>query len=540
MNLRINALLILVCCLACNNLATAQSTQSESVRSSGGMYVDHGTAITLDEDGNMYVTGGFQSEVQFGGTRLSSKGDSDAFIAKYNAMGEPIWCNQVGGDTVLRSSLTEYGADILFYDGFIYVTGVFLSTAKFSNIEVVSHGMDDIFLAKYALNGQLIWVKTAGGASQDVPHALAIDNLGGIYLTGSFQGKAKFSNTQLESQNSTDMFFVKYSTNGDLLWARQSQSEQEGLGRKVTCNEQGCIVAAEFKGRFKLGDITSTNIPERIGLAKYSLEGKPLWLKEIGENNHATVEDVVLNNKNLYMAGSFNGVMKCDANMLYSKGLQDAYLISLDENGNFVWFKSFGSVGNDAGKSISIDRTNTVCLGGNFQQTIDFNDGSVLDSRGADDIFLAQLTGDGALLSLESIGGAGQDHLNDIGMANDQIFLTGFFRESINVRDFTQKSNGYSDILVAKINKETREHIIRGGDLVKIYPIPSKGEFNIESTTKISSLELINELGQVVNNVYVNFKTENCAEVKLGRNKGVYFISGYVDGKKFTRKVIVE
>ncbi|SHG88617.1 Por secretion system C-terminal sorting domain-containing protein [Chryseolinea serpens] len=540
MKLKIEIHFVLVCCLLYSFSATAQSNPSEVVRSSGGKYIDHGMAMTLDRDGNMYVTGGFQSEAQFGSMRLSSAGDTDAFIAKYNVAGEPVWVNQAGGDTVLTSSLTEYGRDILFYDDFIYVTGVFLSKARFSNIEVASQGMDDIFLAKYSLNGQLMWLKTAGGASQDIPFALSADSLGGIYLTGSFQGKAKFGNALLESKNSTEMFVVKYDTRGELLWAKQSRTDWGGSGKKIVCGGQGCIVAGEFKGVMKLDDLASASVGNRICLMKFNLDGRASWLKETSEDGHATVEDVAIYNGNLYLTGSFAGAMKYETTALYSKGQWDAYLLALDKNGHLLWSRSFGGVANDIGKSISIDKSNTLYLAGNFQQMIDIKDGPSLECKGADDIFLAQLSSDGSLLTAQGIGGVAQDQVNDVDITKDYIFLTGFFRESITIRNIEQKSNGYSDVLLTKINKNDPENMSDYDDLVKVYPIPSKGEFTVESATKISSLELMNELGQAVSNVQIHFKTENSADVKLVKTKGLYFITGYSNGKKFSRKIIVE
>src|SRR5450631_584727 len=77
-------------------------------------------------------------------------------------------------------------------NGDYYVTGQFSGTAKFALTTLVSAGGADIFLAKYAASGKLIWIVRSGGTEDDAGVGLALDKAGDVYLTGGFTDSAIF------------------------------------------------------------------------------------------------------------------------------------------------------------------------------------------------------------------------------------------------------------------------------------------------------------------------------------------------------------
>ena len=50
--------------------------------------MDSGFGIAVDGSGNSYITGFFGGSATFGSTTLTSSGNSDVFIAKYDACGQ--------------------------------------------------------------------------------------------------------------------------------------------------------------------------------------------------------------------------------------------------------------------------------------------------------------------------------------------------------------------------------------------------------------------------------------------------------------------
>ena len=118
--------------------------------------LDMGRSVALDSQGNSYVTGIFRGSLLFGSTQLTSLGDHDVFIAKYDPSGNVLWAKRAGSPDF------EYGYDIAVdAAGNCYITGAFSGTADFDNITLIStNPLDpDIYLAKFDTNGNAVWAK---------------------------------------------------------------------------------------------------------------------------------------------------------------------------------------------------------------------------------------------------------------------------------------------------------------------------------------------------------------------------------------------
>jgi len=138
-----------------------------SVRA-GGLAEDFGTSIAVDDFGSTFVTGYFRGDSFFDEEdkfTLSSKGEADVFVAKFDRLGNVVWVNQIGGsaDDFARGMAID-GV------GNCYLTGAFQSRTA----EIRTHGGkekvaemnrrsdSEIFVAKFDNNGALAWARTAG------------------------------------------------------------------------------------------------------------------------------------------------------------------------------------------------------------------------------------------------------------------------------------------------------------------------------------------------------------------------------------------
>jgi len=175
----------------------------------GGTDGDTGNGIATDGSGNITMTGKFSSTATFGDTTLTSVGDYDIFIAKYDTEGNFLWAAQIGG--MEPQYLSELPRGIAT-DGFdnIIVTGGFAGTATFGNITLTSAGYYDVFIAKYDNNGNFLWAVQAGGTDDgDVGNGIATDGSGNIIVTGGFYQTSIFGDTTLTSAGYSDIFIAK-------------------------------------------------------------------------------------------------------------------------------------------------------------------------------------------------------------------------------------------------------------------------------------------------------------------------------------------
>src|SRR6188508_2568152 len=89
-------------------------------RAAAGNGFDYGNFITTDDSGNVYVSGQFEYDCNFGTKTISTAGQHDIFVAKYNSSGTLIWVKNAGG----TDGDAGHGVG-LDASGNIYTTGEF-------------------------------------------------------------------------------------------------------------------------------------------------------------------------------------------------------------------------------------------------------------------------------------------------------------------------------------------------------------------------------------------------------------------------------
>jgi hypothetical protein len=172
--------------------------------SSGTLSQISAHALAIDGAGGVYLTGDFYGQAYFGATTLSSQGSADLFIARLSAAGKPQWARAAGFRGI------DAGYDIaLDAGGNSYVTGTFQGTAGFGSTTLTSRGHNDLFVARLSPKGTFLWATSAGGATPDAGHAVAVDAAGALHVVGDFSGKARFGARQLTSAGGSDLFVWK-------------------------------------------------------------------------------------------------------------------------------------------------------------------------------------------------------------------------------------------------------------------------------------------------------------------------------------------
>ncbi|MBA6152342.1 SBBP repeat-containing protein [Gelidibacter maritimus] len=188
------------------------------VKQMGSEKTDQGIALTVDMDGNVYITGGFSGTVDFNPDAetlsLTSNGQSDIFIQKLDPNGNLLWVKQIGGTHYDIGNAIKTDAN-----GDVYILGNFNNTIDFDpgegifNMTGSSH---DMFLLKLTSDGSFIWAKNSFGnfESGSSANSMVIDG-DTIYCTGSFTGMTDFNPLgdayELTSKGYWDIFILKFS-----------------------------------------------------------------------------------------------------------------------------------------------------------------------------------------------------------------------------------------------------------------------------------------------------------------------------------------
>lgn len=226
----------------------------------GGKNDDRAISITSSRNGKFFLSGYFKDSANFDNIQVKSNGQSDAFVAMYNADGNALWAKHFGG-----AGIDEARGIKSDDNNNVFVTGFFVQQLKFenSNVEFTSMGERDIFIAKFDENGNLLWAKRAGGNGLDEGSAVNIGNSGDCIVTGFFGANADFEEQNFSTAGGNDIFIAHYSSDGKLLCFMQAGSSGYDEGRSVASDGKGnFILTGNYLGSLKIGNMI---LPESKG-----------------------------------------------------------------------------------------------------------------------------------------------------------------------------------------------------------------------------------------------------------------------------------
>jgi hypothetical protein len=274
--------------------------------SSGGY--DAGYSIKFDASGSLYVTGAFSNTASFGTTSLTSDGGNDIFIAKYTASnGDLIWAKKFGGTN------DQSGSDIIITSSAnIYLAGSFFISANFGSHTLSAAGGLDGFVVKLNSNGDIVWAKQISGTNWGNALSIAVDGGENCYVAGYFGGSINFGGSNLTSLGHEDTFLAKYSLNGDLIWVKTAGCNfNYSNAKSVTTDAVGNIyVTGYFTGTtiFQDKTLTSNDNGGDIFTAKYNSQGNLLWVKKAGGVDTDRANSIVVNGSGIVtICGFFRG-----------------------------------------------------------------------------------------------------------------------------------------------------------------------------------------------------------------------------------------
>ena len=436
---------------------------------------DFGESIVVDNSGNIYLSGEFQSAViDLGGIFLTNRGASDVFLAKYERGGNLVWAKQIGGSKWDRAARLALGPG-----GDIYITASFLSSEiSLGSTVFTNNGMWDFFVARLDGDGEPIWITQGIGADSDQIDAIAVDAAGNCFVAGYSDGPTvNYGGTILTNRGSLDQsttskmdtFFAKYSPDGLLEWVQQFGSYTYPPYLGIAADAGGnCYLAGSFLGK---GTFGSTNLQALASLdifvAKYAPDGAVQWARRAGglgtdadyAKNGNYVRCLKLDREgNLYMAGTFHSpVVEFDSFSLTNAGRQNAYLAKLAPDNSVLWATGIYSSSKVITVCIDIDSKGNCYSASTFSSpTLQLGD-YVMTNSSSDwhnDMFLSKYDPDGNLNYLRQTKGDLDENANAIWTdIAGNCYITGAFSSNdLQLGNTNYNAGGSFNIFVAKLD----------------------------------------------------------------------------------------
>ena len=306
------------------------------------------------------------------------------------------------------------------------------------------------------------WLKQGGGMHYDAGRQIESDSENNVYVLGSTQGESTFNGIKLDG-NDDQIVLLKYEDGGLINWAKSFGGMGDDIGYGMALNKSNdVLITGHFSDSASFDEIkVNGNGLEDAFVSKVNSDGKVLWAKNIGgmEKDFGRGIDVNSNNE-IFVSGFCSGDIYCDKNkILATAGKDNLFIIKLDDNGNFIYGKSFASEkGNLRSHSLKAKSNGEVVIVGYLEGTLKINDSTEVRSIGKADAVIISLSKEGEISWVRNVGSKSWDEGYDISLdEQENIYVTGFtsgtsYFGSEDLLIFEGK--GQRDAFVIKLNTE--------------------------------------------------------------------------------------
>ncbi|MBK7855364.1 MAG: T9SS type A sorting domain-containing protein [Bacteroidetes bacterium] len=384
--------------------------------------LENQSCLSVKIEGNrLFIEGDFDGTATFDPGQTNyiltamSNSYSDIYVMEMDTAGSFKWVKQLMGTDGM--GLRDLNLD---YSNNILLTGTFSGTVDFNpditgSFTLTSAGGRDAFVCKLDTGGNFIWAKQIGGTGiyQD-GNSIDFDELYGVYVTGEFNGTIDLDpgagvfslSTSTTSVLDGDLFICKLDSAGNFMWGMGYGTPQGEFSNKVLYDGAGNIYVSggfsntiDFDAGAGVFNMTAAGGGD-IFLLKLDTAGNFVWAKQLGSVNGENGIVSIDNLGNLYCAGSFIGTMDADPgsgihNITGSTIYSNAYIVKLNDQGNFVWATDFNGTWTNALWGLVHDNSGNIYTRGDFNNVVDCDPGTGtynLTSNGSYDVFFMRLS----------------------------------------------------------------------------------------------------------------------------------------------------
>ena len=313
-------------------------------------------------------------------------GDSDAFLVELDSTGELVYSSYYGGE----GNDAINGIDC--FDNSIFIAGYTnsengISSGGYQNTKASSY---DGFIAKFDF-GDLDWATYFGGDGDDFINNLTFKN-NNILIIGSTNSanNIAYSGFQDKLRGDYDSFYSQFKLNGKLSLSSYFGGSKQDFGYAIDSDSDNNI--------YLLGSSYSMDLPTNIN--QFNLAGnndifiaklnndKLLYCTYFGGEDNESAYDLKYNN-NLYVVGSTKSISGVAFNSEYNKlnGKYDGFILKTDKKLNPIISAYLGGSEDDVARSIYADN-NIIIAGYTASSNTFYKDGYQKNNNGETDGFI--------------------------------------------------------------------------------------------------------------------------------------------------------
>lgn len=317
----------------------------------------------------------------------ANKGDLDYWVWKMDEKGTPEWQKSFGGN----------GVDVLqsvklANDGGFILAGTSSSSISGDKKEACK-GQEDFWIIKLDAKGNEIWQRTIGGSGQEKLLSIAQTKDGGYILGGTSSSNTsepdekgvidKYGKSE-DSRGSLDYWVVKLDTKGEIKWQKTLGGQYvDELKSIEQTNDKGYIL-----GGYSNSPISGDKTQGNFGLNDYWIikldeDGNELWQHTLGGDQDDTLFALTQTNDGGFIAGGNSNSGATNSKSKSNQNGADFWVLKLDKTGTIEWQETYNYGKKDVLSSIVENVDGTFIIGGYAQsESVQKTENSVQKSVG--------------------------------------------------------------------------------------------------------------------------------------------------------------
>jgi hypothetical protein len=522
-------------------------------------------ALQLANNGNLIHAGDFTGTIDLDltsdSTFFSSKGNSDGYLHQFTPNGNPKWSYHFGGkgSEHVTTIISDSNSNIFF-------TGTLSDSCDFNlsgSPQYLSPeiGVEGVFIAQLDSSGNLNWVKAFGGTEFCRIDQMKLDAQGNIWILGFFSGQMDFDPSpayQFKQSSGSDKFILKLDPNGNFITVKTFPSTSPfGGGTSIGFLPNGeMIYSGSFRDELDLnpggvGLILTSRGQGDAFVVKFDMNFSPLWSQQIGGPGKEHCDVMIRKNGELLLTGNFTDSLTIATTtgnyLMKSKGQHDAFIITMDSQGNIMDHRNFGGLHTEGIRSPLEDEKGQLYFYGSFGDSVLVDPAfPPLVSFGGPNAFILQMDSSNNIQWIKQISSnRGMFSSSLLLTANQELYFSGWFFGDLYCDPDTAVVSmsappGTVNVFINRwIPKTTNSLSENQTERVRAYPNPSNGKLHLDFGTLKNSgcIQVYSSTGKLIQSID---NSTNQLVLDLPANPGIYFVQITASNYSQTIKVVRE
>jgi hypothetical protein len=417
----------------------------------GGSGSEVNQSMTVPTPDGGYIMLGYTTTSGINGNFTDvSRGSSDAWVVKMDAIGKITWQKRFGG------SANETEGSIANTSDGGYIMAITTASTASGDITGTNHGNFDVWIVKLTNTGDISWQQMYGGNRNEIVTAIHQTADGGyIFLaTSASSATGNVTGTNHGALPTTDLWIVKLNATGGIAWQQLYGGTNNETASDIKQTAEGGYIVLSNTLSTTGGNITGVN---KGGLDTWVLKlnatGGITWQQLLGGTQSDGLYGIVQTTDGGYiMAG--NTYSSASGNVTGTNhGDFDLWIVKLNATGGITWQQLYGGSALETCNGNIIQQTpeGGYIIVGTTQSSAS---GNVTGTKlGFSDFWVLKLTATGTITWQKLYGGAdGSENAWSIAVAPGGYIVSGSTSASATGSVFDSTNGGVGDFWVFKID----------------------------------------------------------------------------------------